>query len=681
MVACTTWGSSGERFEEESSKFVIPEVESAPSAEIKPYLVEPSAGVIFKARPGAWDRVGPLVERVLAAELGGESLPEGGTLQEMVGQMSGYDLQLDHVAADRPAYLILAPHRHGAAQGCLSVGLPCLLMGSPGPRYGRFLVPTDAPGDLADEFRAEIGEGDYRIVRHDHHVRVEFATSIGEEGADEVEEHLEVRARDRPMEVFVRRTPAREALLDEEAPVGVYVNLRSAIDAAMYLDQWRLYRRMDAWSAGERMQRVLGATAALGRLAELDAGKQAEVEDVSLVARGGEEGYTLDVVSTRTTRGRRLRSAAANKVSLPELEVEDPTAALEWSLRLDRITEQAGRAPWARPSPGGSRDVLQEIGGWGIIGLLRAPTAVAATLAEEVARRTGGLDVTRLIGGRLQIAAVDSAAERPAGLRGGAVMLLAEGAQSESVVRWFRGIERVTGAVDTEVSRRTDGTIELRVGLHRPVEAVVDVEGDAVPVQRLAIQASPGTAERAVGAMFGDDRTVSERSIARMVSAVTSEGGVTLDHAGTRQWYASRIGIGRLPGGKLAVKPTEFSVRQPRNDCFGQVASMTGDLIDRALERRDLDAYLEDQLSQEVGRFRNTIADCGAAGRGEQQLARGAIEYFNGWRALVGYRVGSDVWDARMARICKEGHQWACEPETGQWPWMRGRGGRVAGVN
>ncbi len=692
VVACS---SAPPKFEEMPGA-EMPEVEVPPSTEVEPYLVAPSAGVIVKARPGAWHRVRPVVERLVAgSSSGGEgvgvleglggpagSRPEASarSLQEVFGEVVGGELELEHLAVERPAYLVVAPHRHGASQGCLSAGLPCVLMAPPGPRFGRWLLPSEAPEGLAAEIREQVGEGAYETVVHDHHVRVEFATGTGvEEESGAVDEQLEVRSRDRPVETFVRRTPARAALLDEEVPFGVYLDLRAGIDAAMYLGQWRLYRRMQQWSADERMARVLAGTQAIGALADYDAGKAAEVEDVAFLAGGdGAGSHTLDLVSTRTTRGRQLERVGATQVALPEVTVGEPAVILEWSRRLDRLAEMAGRVSWARTGAGG--DLFGGLGGWGLVGVLRAPNAVAMTLAEAIEARSGGFDPTRMIAGRVRLSEVREGARGIAGLRGGGVVRLAAGAESEAVVRWCRAVSRVTAGLAVDVTRREEGTIDVRFGLGRPVDEVVGAEADGESVARLAMRADSEAVARLADVVFGRDRTASQRATARVVGGLAERGGVRLSQVGTDQWANARMALGqKVPQRALAIEPVEFSTRQPRADCLGGVASMTGDLIERALASGDPDAFLDERLSTQVARFRNSLADCGGAGEGEQELAQGAIEYFDAWYALVEYRTGSDVWEERIGRICEAGHGWACDPPTGEWPWVRRPAGEAVG--
>ncbi|MFB6350954.1 MAG: hypothetical protein ABEN55_16150, partial [Bradymonadaceae bacterium] len=385
-VACST-SSPADRTSEETSRAAI---DVPPSIEIRPYLVESEAGLIMKARGDTWHKVRPMVETILAAELSDPSVvdttapaanrPQDSTqaMLNLFGNLSGVDMDLEHLAAERPVYLILAPKRHQPSQGCLSAGLPCTLLSEPGPRYGRFLLPTDDPQALVEEIRKEVGSGLYLTVPHNHHVRVEFATSIGTgSNIDEIANHLKIRTHDRPVDIFDRRTPARSALVDTEAPFGVYVNLRSAIDAAMYLEQWQLFQRMDDWPVADRMRKILDATGSIGRLTQLDRANFAETEDVTLLVDGGSDGgYTLDLVSTRTALGRKLAKLAGSDVSLPELSVEKPSLALEWNLPFEAIAEHQKPADWVTPASGPRRDVLAEIGGWGLIGLLRSPTAV-----------------------------------------------------------------------------------------------------------------------------------------------------------------------------------------------------------------------------------------------------------------------------------------------------------------
>ena len=678
-VSCSTSAPSERPARESRANVDVP-----PSMEIRPYLVESSAGLILKARSGDWHKVRPLVEDLLAGELEDRSpvertgpaanRPQDSTeaLLNLYGNLAGYEVDLDHIDTDRALYLVLTPHRHQPTQGCLSAGLPCTLLSAPGPRYGRFLIPTDDPKALIGEIRQKVDTGLYLAVPHRKYVRVEFATSPGA-GADleEIANHLELRTLDRPVDLFDRRTPARSALIDSESPFGVYVNLRSAIDAAMYLEQWDLYQRAQDWSPATRLRNVLDATVAIGRLTNLDAADLSETEDISLLVDGdGGGGYTMDLVSTRTTLGRQLASVGTIDASLPEVTVDDPALTLEWRLQLDAIDDLQQPADWVTRATGPHRDVLGDIGGWGLIGLLRTPTAVALKLGRVLEARTGGFALDRVLAGRLQFSRIDPEADGIGGLRGGGALLLASGDASEQLVSWFRSISRATGQLETDIHRKSDGKIEVRFGLQMAVAEAVATDADPTPVDRFAVRADTDVARRLVGTIFGDRLSASESSINRVVSAFAERGTVRLSHQGSRDWYSARVGIDREPGVPLSVRPVEFSTRQPRPVCLDSVARMTGDVIEDALAAPGTDGYLADQLSSQVARFRNAIADCGGGGIGETELANWAVDYFNGWHALVDYRAGNDRWANRLLQVCEEGHDWACDAPTGQWPWL-----------
>ena len=663
QVESSTWAP-----EPEGPKYDQPDV--APQLEIRPYLVEEPASLILKATPARWPAIAPLVEEFL----GGEAGPAG-DLAALFTEISGHRVSLAHLDRSRPVYLVMAPRRHHPQQGCLLAGLPCTLLDSPGPRFGRFLLPSSDPGLLASEISESVGDGDVRILPHTHWVRVEFATAQGQpyEPAT-IYEHLGVRVLDNPDDAFLRQTPARSALLQSDAPFGAYLDLRGALEAAMYLDQWRLDRRLKQLPASARMEVALRSTMEIARLTNLDMPSAAEVEDLSILVDGdGDDNFSVDVVSTRTPVGRKVANVATTRATLPKLDVSEPSLAADWSLRLGQVGATSGRAGWLGSELSGSGfdvgRIVRHLGGWNLIGAARAPSAVGMTILDNARSANGGLDFSNIVAGRLRMQGGSSRLSSFSELDGGAVLLVSPGPGSDSLVEWFEDVGRSSRLLDTDILRRDDGMIEARLAVGRSVDGLVRQESSQV--EEFSLAAEPGLV-RSVARLLGFqsvDRY--QGAVGRAFRALTSRGAIHVSHEGTRSWAVERIGIGRRVETTPTMSPVDFSSRQPRAVCFDEVARMSANLIDDALDETNPYVFLADRLSTQVGYFRETIADCGGIGVAESEMAHWAKDYFDGWHSLVDYRAGNGRWGPRLAGLCQRGYQWACEVEPGRWPWTR----------
>lgn len=653
-----------------------PERKWNPDYEIESYLVEEEAEAIVKLRPSDWGEVQPFLTEIFSSAVGGGELDAWASAAEegpfeLVDAIVGLEVSTEHLSRDRPSYLIFAPRQHHPWQGCLSAGLPCVLFEAPGPRYGRLILPTRKPKALADELRSSLGDGNYRLVEMQYHVRVEFAVSNVQ--SDSIDEHLKVRVKDEPEDDYYgRRPPARAALLQEDVSFGAYVDLRSAIDTAMYFEAWELLDRVAEAPESERMRTALEGSAAIARLTHLHMPEQAEFEDVGLTIRPTEEGASsLHVVSTRTRFGDELEKKRTSGVELADPQVERSALTVEWNAQLQAVADAVDPRKWLASADAKQYPTTEQLGEWIWVGWWRAPSAVWDSLAERFRATVGESDLSRFVAGRVRIAATEGGEPLDLSrIRGGASILVEAESKSNDIVGALRELGSRMGALETDVVERSDGRMEVRLAANEPLSEVFPEDGPTSAVERFRVDAAEGAAgmvERVA------ERTADTAPItSRIVAGLAGRGPVEVIQTSQPTWSGIDVTFGG--GSGASFEAPDFELRPAKAYCLDSVAQQSAKRMENALRADDLDAYLAQMFRDEGSAYRTAIKDCAGKGTAASELSNWAADYLEAWKALTLYRTGSENWGKKVLEICEE-RDWACGIEEGEWPWIRPGGG------
>jgi hypothetical protein len=649
--------------------------------EVTPYLVDDDADAIVKFRAADWPRLQPLVAGLLAAEErdGGEAnslvrAAEAGPVR-FAGRLSGQDLDLEHLADERPGYLVFQPHAHSAQQSCLTAGFPCVLFASPGPRFGRLILPSDAPQKLADELDNSLEGVAYRITQQRHHVRLEFSTHS--QPAEQIDESLRRRINDRPEDDFYgRRTPARQALLDRNRPFGVYLNLRGAVDAARYLELWQLTDRLADLSADNKMKTVLRESAELARLAKLDMAEQAEFEDLAVTWHGGTQGHTVDAVMTKTQRGKQLYEAdAGNGVALPEPAVSNPTLAAEWRLRRGDDARDVEAADWLQSEESSTEALarLEDFGDWSWLGALRAPTAVGSAASDLVRESaTPRIDPSALVAGRIALGEMQIQSDQPSeALTGAATLHIAAGSTGDQIVEALRTLADDSDALELAVESYDDRTTEVRLSFGTSLDEAFESGDSRSEIERFALESSASTTRKIAELLPGLTGPAKLPATRNLVGTLADQGALSIRRSDHDNWLGFQLMTSGADESDIPkIKKVDYKPRQPTTRCLDRIAARNVKLYGEALQASQPDMFLRDRLTADSGRLQNAIASCDSGGQAESDRAAWAGDYLKAWRALVEYRTRSDQAFKRLLELCEDGHEWACGPEQGEWPWV-----------
>ena len=658
--------------------------------EIVPYLVDEDADAIVKFRMGDWEAIQPLVADLLASTAGGEAGPSRAeALVEasasgpgtFVRQLTGQELDLEHVDSDRPGYLVFQPYLHSAGQTCLRAGYPCVLFHDEGARYGRLLLPSSEPKELAEDLRTSLGDAGYRIARLEYHVRVEFTTAADPD--DRVAAHLDRRVDDRPDDDFYgHRTPARQALLDHSRPFGVYLDLRAAIDAARFLELRGVAERLGAERMREapdakRMQVALAESAAIAKLGRLDMPDDAEFDDIAVTWRDHEAGETFEVVATHTRLRKSIHERDQGRTTeLPDVEIEKPAAAAEWDLRRADATDATLEAGWLQEDSRDDTlaDRLEDYGDWAWIGALRAPGAVGNSAALFVRRLQAGFDPSGIVAGRIKIdrpPSADASEWTGDDLPRGAAVLRVRTGTSEALIDGLERLadERESFAIETH--RGDDKLTEVRIANGPALAEAFPDEQSTTEVERFRLEASKSATRRLVNLAerlpFVDQTPI----VRRLLATIADRGGIEMVRNAEPTWTGFHIATGGPEAREPTVDTVDFKLRAPKADCLDRVAETNIGFYRRLLsDEAAVDDILE-RMEAYTERMHKRIDACEPQGEAETESNSWASDYLTAWQALAEYREGLKRADKRLEQLCKDGHSWACDPSSSGWPWRR----------
>jgi hypothetical protein len=282
---------------------------------LRDFVLDDAESLIVKVRPAAW----PALRDGLTEA--GASPPRA--LPEWLGTLAGRSAPIDGIDEERAAFVMIESPAHTPWMACLEAGLPCPLIGSPPPLWGRLLIPAESGRlqALQASLRQILGPPKaHRIIAHETYVRVEF--SIGSESMDPgLRDELERRVDYQPDPRGVRTTPAKQAFMDHGGALATHGSLRQMQQMERYVESVLWHRSVAAsppdqrWALGLQVDRGaygVGATPRDGAL----------FEDLAVLVGGvdASDGLRSDVVATRSRRGREAL-AEGRRPAIPSREI------------------------------------------------------------------------------------------------------------------------------------------------------------------------------------------------------------------------------------------------------------------------------------------------------------------------------------------------------------------------
>jgi hypothetical protein len=318
---------------------------------LRDYVLDDAESLVVKIRPVAW----PALRDGLSGA--GASVPR--ELPDWLATLTGESASIDGVDGERAAFVMIESPAHTPWMACLEAGLPCPLIGTPPPLWGRLLIPAESGRLKALEasLRRVLGPPKgYRIITHETYVRVEF--TVGAESmALELREELERRAAYQPDPRGARTTPAKQAFMDHRGALAMHGSLHQMQQMERYIESVLWHRSVGAsppdqrWALGLKVERGshgVGATPDPGAL----------FEDIAVLVGGvdASSGVRSDILATRTRRGREAL-AEGRRLEIPSPEIvsllgtlEEMTTGVAFRVaaQVDDVVETLRRQPTIR---------------------------------------------------------------------------------------------------------------------------------------------------------------------------------------------------------------------------------------------------------------------------------------------------------------------------------------------
>ncbi len=326
-------------------------------------LQTPDVLMALRIEPDRFAELTPALQRLADSSGDREIAQIAAASSDPVGHLAeefGMPNELPSLDSERPSYLV------ASSLGNLPFLQPALL-GMPTdpeewPAYVnlRLLLPTEQPDSLSEELTPWLDNlidadivGAYRLFDGPQFVRVEFTVPFSGAGhrqgvdADAWLDDLNPEQLQPPAEVDFRPTPAYDAFVEADSPVGFWSPIESfsALAAFELLDVFASdYNQVGP--AGqprfflEGVSRIAAAGVAEDPLS-------AEHEDIAvLLSVQPDDAVAVDFHATRTERGADLHRTMERSYTLPELETASAFLHLGFLSDLDTLRQQAELPYW-----------------------------------------------------------------------------------------------------------------------------------------------------------------------------------------------------------------------------------------------------------------------------------------------------------------------------------------------
>lgn len=259
----------------------------------------------------------------------------------------GFPNDLPSLSRDEAGYFLFSQRGNEQFLTAAALGLPTRAEEAPKFFNIRALLPTDSPETLMEELKPWLAaledDPDFaatRVFPGPGFVRLELAVSIAPEtpGGDQWLDDLRLDQLQPPSSAEYRPTPAFDAFVDSDAPLGVWAPVES-LGTLGILEVFQIFEseRQMVGPAGtprfslEGVARVAAASSIVDPVS-------AENEDFSILFSADESGtLIIDTYNTRTAQGTRVHHALNEPVSLPGFNTANTFLELSWQVNFEAL--------------------------------------------------------------------------------------------------------------------------------------------------------------------------------------------------------------------------------------------------------------------------------------------------------------------------------------------------------
>lgn len=642
VCACSTGGGcASASTQDEETPLPMPAVVESIDAEARPYILDEQAGILVKFNPDKWSAIAPSIDKWApqlfdkaraVQEPGAKDLTQD--FVEAVSVLLGWKNALPSLSRERASFFVWSFGRNDPLNACITIGIPCPPEVLRSPRFGRLLLASPHPKELARQIQPVLEQelrGQFVMIPHDRFLRVEFSFGIRPNDQTEVDTMLAERRRELPEATQQRITPALRRFLSGDALISAYATFDSVRDWGRY------YASQESFYAQELTspQRRLGAFLTAVRYINLDwrdIPKIAEFEDLVLTLDAAPGGLDLVGIITHTDQGKSVAEKSQVEVELPRVNITRPVLEVEWEYNLTSALSVAKPPTWPFASRS-SKYPPDDPERLPLSARVQAPHGALRAVADVVGGMPG------LLACRVKVGPPSGNADNSLPFQMAGALLFDGSPKSRQAISFLRAKAKGMKGLTTTLATRDRGHLELRLALgidsEKAFGPLTGVQGKplSVSISPKAISPAEDTTGVLQQLIYRRMRLPVANTLtglfgrrARLVEEFTRIPDMGIEVGSETKITTLKMRLGSTRVGEEKVETDQLQLVQPKRSCFDELRDISlpiwsGDGGKKALTAKRVAEVREQFLAK--------AKECAKAGEASRRKAQWAIEQFD----------------------------------------------------